>query len=207
MVVIPSTTVKKKTSANWVLNIPINKAHTRIYIHTYTHAYTHRHTNVRVDIRSQSHVCTHKHMYMQTHISTQIYACIYCYMNAHKRIHVYKTYTNQLGNIRTRAAGASETNTPIDRQALMYTAHNRTKTHNTLCYKELYTHADVCSLSFVTPLVPQKVFYTRCITLAPYKPCKPTKRYLRFVSDTDEEYAGACPRGLGSLSNSRRGPQ
>ena len=72
------------------------------------------------------------------------------------------TYTKQTPTssetFALRAAGASETNTHIDRQALMCTAHNRTNTHNTHCYKELYTHADVCSLSFVTSLVPQKVF-------------------------------------------------
>ena len=37
MVVTWSTTVKKKTSASWVLtrNVPINKAHTHIHSHTY----------------------------------------------------------------------------------------------------------------------------------------------------------------------------
>ena len=76
----------------------------------------------------------------------QIYACIDYHKNAHRRIHVYKTHTNQLRD-------NSDTNTHTDRQALIYTAHICTYMHNTHCC----THTKTCALSFVTSPVSKTV--------------------------------------------------
>ena len=59
------------------------------------------------------------------------------------------------------------------------------------------------ALAFPTLLVRRRLFHTCYITLAS-KTMPDNKHYSQFVSDTDEEYAGACklkkPRGMVSLA-------
>ena len=76
-------------------------------------------------------------------------------------------------------------------------------THNTHCYKELYTHADMWSL-FRNIISPTKAYCTLTMQLWLLNTCQPTKRYLPFASHTEEEYAGAYqlkkPHGTDSLA-------
>ena len=69
----------------------------------------------------------------------------------------------------------------------MYTEQIHTYTHNTHCHKELYTHAEVCSL-FCNITSPTKCYSPLAIQLWL---CN-VKRYLLFVANTKKEYAGTC---------------
>ena len=51
-----------------------------------------------------THTLLHTQMYMYAFTETQIYPCI-DNMHTHKNIHIYKTLTNQFGNVCARAAG------------------------------------------------------------------------------------------------------